>query len=89
MKLGDEQKRKIESHLESVTKGGFTCPICGSSQWVFNETLSEIRTFSYGKISLQSLIPLVVATCKTCSYVVTFNALQLGLLEQEGTDDDA
>jgi len=88
VKLGDEQKQRIEKQLSEVTNGGFACPICGNLQWRFNETLSEIRTFSEGKLSLKSLIPLVVATCTKCSHIVAFNAVQLGLFEDEGAEND-
>jgi len=88
MKLSDNQKRDFEKHLLVATDGSFSCPICGKSEWTLNETLSELRSFNFGRLSLGApLIPLVVATCKSCGFLAQFNAVQLGLIGEKEEQD--
>ena len=87
VRLTDKQKRGFESKIREFSRDDLICPVCGNSDWVFNEHLSELRMFQYGAINLGSgIVPVVVATCRICSHVLLFNALQAGLIEDKGPD---
>ena len=91
MKLSEEQTKKVISFMQDFFKN--PCNVCQKKEWIFNDTIFEIREFHGGSFLVggKSIIyPVVIVTCKTCGNTLFFNAIQLGLIEKkmEGSQDE-
>lgn len=84
MKLNDNQKKKLLKKL-SVLKSD-RCSLCGSGEWVVNDTIFEMREFQGGNLVIgggTAILPVIPITCKQCGNTVFFNALSLGVIESK------
>lgn len=54
-----------------------TCPICGTSEW----SVSEIP-YALPQMGGERVMPLYPASCTNCGYVIFFNAILAGLLNE-------
>ena len=77
--------KKVNAWLGEHWKGNRACPICGNSHWGTNEDLVEVRNFHNAHRQIgeeESVCPLVLIYCETCSYTMLFSAIMLGLVEK-------
>ena len=78
---------KVNAWLDEHWQGSRACPICGNARWGFGPDLVEVRNFNGSRRSLgeeESVYPLVLVFCSTCTYTVFFNALVIGAVERGG-----
>jgi hypothetical protein len=84
MQLGQAQQERALAHINAKLR---RCPSCGSAGFGIDVTVYEAREFQGGGLAIGAgnMLPLIAATCNSCGMVVTFNAVVLGLLNQDGT----
>ena len=76
---------KVNAWLDEHWKGSRACPICGNTRWGTSEDLVEVRHFSDAHRPIgdeETVCPLVLVVCETCSYTMLFSAIMLGLVEK-------
>lgn len=86
MKLTDEQINTIISKLNSASPQGIICPVCGNKRWTINNIVVESREFQHGDFILggkSALVPFVNMTCEQCAHTLFFNAIQMGVINEE------
>ena len=73
-----EVQEKVSAWLEKHWQGPHACPICQCGEWaistdihIWKSTLSPLLTYNN--------IPVVIVVCVACGYVLTFNALIMGI----------
>lgn len=78
MKLSDEQKLKVEEHLE---KSGvsFECPMCGNDTLAILDSLYEIKQYSKSNGMPSSKHVLINLLCSHCKFVAPFSAIEMGI----------
>lgn len=80
MKLTENHKNILHSKIKLTN-----CKSCGSLAISFSDTIYELREFHGGKLTLNSsLYPVIVASCSNCGNTVFYNAIILGLVNQNG-----
>jgi rubrerythrin len=90
MKLSNKQKELLKEKLDKQTR--FVCPVCGQGHIAVSDRLFELREFEGGNLIVgggSSLIPLIVLTCQNCGHVFFLNAIALGILKNEGKENDS
>ena len=79
-----DKKEKLIDWINQKWKGQKTCPVCGENSWGVFDNLWELREFTEGNLRLGGpIMPLAALACKHCGYVMTFNALTIGLIEPD------
>jgi len=74
-------RERAAEWLNKHWQGPKICPICQSNNWVFSESLVEIRPYHGGQIFVGgTLYPLFLLICGVCGYTVLFNAIVAGLI---------
>jgi len=82
MLLSEEQKKRVEEHLNKETSGRFLCSVCSARGWVLSERVFELPEFqARGSIIGGPRIPLVAAICKKCGNTLFFSAIHMGVVE--------
>ena len=77
---------KVNAWLDEHWKGSRACPVCGNTHWGFGPEVVEVRNFNSARRHLgdeETVCPLVLVVCSTCSYTMFFNALVVGAVERE------
>lgn len=90
MKLSTKQKELLEEKLRSQPY--LVCPICNQGHISVSDRLFELREFEGGNLIIgggSSLIPLVVMTCQNCGHVFFLSAIALGILKNEGNENES
>ena len=85
MKIDEEQKRIIEQKLFPFFEKK-SCGICSGKDWLFSETIFEMREFEKGNFIIggkSSIFPVLAVTCKSCGNVYFFNAISVELINKE------
>ncbi len=84
MNLNESQQKFIMDRLASVWKGKRECPICNpSTAWCIG-TIVEVREFNEGNHCPGAAItPLIQVECNNCGHTVLFNAIALGVVDQD------
>lgn len=83
MQLGPEEiKRLIHCFQSKWGLNERACPVCGRTQWGFNDIIYELPTKN-GKEVLLAL-PIV---CENCGYMLLFNAAKCGILDTSKQTD--
>lgn len=91
MRLTPEQTQQVIRHLSEVSPGGIVCPVCGQRHWNIMNTIIEAREFQNGNIILgveSAIVPYVSITCNRCGNSFLFNAIQLGIIQQNNNQED-
>lgn len=86
MQLTEEKLEVVLKKLDEDSKGGITCPVCGTKLWAVNKTIMELREFNNGDLSVganTSVMPLITLTCSECSNTMFFNAIMLGVVDKD------
>ena len=87
MKLSDKQKEIIKSNLSSIKVP--SCDSCGANKWIINDGIFELREFNGGNLIIggkdTSIIPFITIICGNCGRMVLYNAIMVGILNQDGT----
>ena len=79
MKLGPEQMQLLHQYFQSTLSR--PCAMCGNGNWVFDDTLFEVREFAGGTIVTQGTIkPMVSLSCNNCGAVSFVNAFKTGVI---------
>ena len=52
MQLTEEKLEVVLKKLDKDSKGGITCPVCGTKLWAVNKTIMELREFNNGDLSV-------------------------------------
>lgn len=84
MKLSNEQKDKAVNKLKEFTNTSI-CNMCGSRNWIVNDTFFEMREFNGGGFKVGgnvAIFPVIAITCERCSNTYFFNAIRLGLINK-------
>lgn len=81
--LDKAARDKVEKWLHEKLESQIKCPICGRTKWIAGDKLSMSPTISAsGAIDLVNVVPSFTMNCKHCAYIISFNALPMGLLQQ-------
>ena len=86
MKLTEDQIKIVVNKLNSDSKGGITCPVCGNKLWTVNNKVMEMREYHDGKFVMggdASIMPVVSLVCSQCGNTLLFNAIRLGVVEKD------
>ena len=76
---------KLHNKIVEKFADAMTCPFCHSDNWTVSEILFGLAEMhNYGIILGGDVVPLVVSQCENCSYIVSFNALTLGIINSKG-----
>lgn len=75
---------KAMAWIDEHWTGQKECPICKNSVWFVGDVMGEMREMHPTKRLISgSLYPMVVVSCRTCGYTLLFNAVVIGLVEEE------
>lgn len=78
---------KFIDHLNKKWKDGFFCPVCKENNWAIHDSLSELREFNKGALSIGGpIVPIASITCNNCGYTMHFNAIKAGLIKSDQTE---
>jgi predicted nucleic-acid-binding Zn-ribbon protein len=79
---------KFIEHLKNKWKDGFYCPVCRENNWAVHESLSGLREFDKGSLSIGGpIVPIASITCNNCGYTMHFNAIKAGLIKLDNTKE--
>jgi hypothetical protein len=82
--LNQSQVKLISNRVSTVWKGNRECPICISRTTWSIGTPVEVREFNEGNHCPGAAIaPLILVECNNCSYTLFFNAIGLGVIDQD------
>jgi hypothetical protein len=84
MQLKDEP---IQKFFQLKVPNFPACKSCGQSQWTYNNTVFDMKEYMGGgqiPILPGKVFPAVLVTCNNCGYVMMYNAVVAGLLDQSG-----
>lgn len=84
MKYSDKQKEILRNKLSYLKN--VKCTSCGGQEWIVNDTMFEMREFHGGSMVIgggSAVLPLATVSCKQCGNTIFFNAISLGLLNEE------
>ena len=85
MTLSDDQLRQFVEHLNTIDSNGIECPVCHQRHWGISREIYETREFQNGVLLGRtpiSITPYVTMTCNNCGNTLFFNAIFLGLVNQ-------
>jgi len=83
MKLTPEQTQIVLKKLDIFFNS--QCDCCKTREWLLNDKIFEMREFSnfpFPSPIINTVFPVVIATCKKCGDAHFFSAVLLGLLEK-------
>lgn len=83
MKLTARQQQKF---LKAFAKTKPKCPLCGGIEFELLDAVYEVREFDGTRLPLGgdvSLVPFLLTVCKKCGRMESFNALTLGIIDEE------
>ncbi len=89
MKLTEEGQNKVLSKIGKHFLGR-SCPVCRQNAWEVDSVIYEVREFAGGNLFFpagegERLIPVIVVHCRNCGNLLFFNAVRLGIVEQQST----
>jgi hypothetical protein len=79
-KLTPEDHQKIKLWWNLHWKGPVVCPVCKQSNWQTGDYMVHATRFSADPPGAAPTIPLITINCTTCAHVLTFGAVQIGIL---------
>lgn len=85
--LTEEQKKLLSKKLDHLRQA--SCQICGKKEWIASANIFELREFQGGNLKIggkSAILPLIPVTCKHCGQTIFFNAISLGIINQQKTN---
>ncbi|KFI97828.1 hypothetical protein [Bifidobacterium stellenboschense] len=90
---------KHESRLRAARQRAFdyvseqmeridACPVCHGNDWAIPDSTYVLREVTADGYT-ENVFPLVLATCRSCGYVLLFNASMAGTVDDWHFDKDA
>jgi len=83
MELSQEKVKHVKEWLDKHWTGDHNCPICKSNVWQIVGMVYEIARFTTEPTTAKTVFPIVNIVCQTCAYTMSFNALVIGVVEQQ------
>lgn len=85
MELNQKQKDAVREVLDGKlsTSNLSDCEMCGNESWAIDPYIMELRQFNKGGFDSRAIIPLVCMHCTKCGNTKMFNAISLGVVNEE------
>ena len=85
--LTDEQRAKLEAHLDGKWSNATRCPVCGrDDKWGTGDRLWHVKEAAIPIAVDGPRMPLAAVICNNCGYTFFMNALLCGLVTEEPPD---
>ncbi len=84
MQLSQQEMQRIIEWLQTHWVGGQHCSICGHTDWLVNDRIFHLQEYLPEFPQPPVSHPVVPVICRNCGHTVYFNAIHLGVLNQQG-----
>lgn len=88
MQLSQQEVQRIIQWLENNWLGGQHCPICNHTDWFVNDRVFQLQEY-HPQVSQPAVSqPILSVICQHCGHTVFFNAIHVGILNEQGGRHD-
>jgi hypothetical protein len=82
MAMTDAQRERAKDFLRDKMQG--VCPSCGGRAFQIADLVNALPYDGAGKLVLGPTVPLLLVMCDNCLHVLSFAAVPMGLLQEQG-----
>lgn len=87
MELDAKHKEAALAYINDKWPAPQECPVCRSTEWQLMDEVYQILQYR-PLTEPMAIIPTIITLCENCAYMMVFNAMWIGIVEEDAEAED-